>query len=168
MKREPSQEFLRSMFSYCEDDGVFIRIINSSNAKIGDVAGYVNELGYCIISVKNKLFSAHRLAWTYVHGEIPDEMEVDHINGNPSDNRIENLRLATRLQNAANRKMHKNNLSGYKGVYLDSRRKNVKQWRASIVVQKKKLSLGIFSSPEDAHEAYKKAAEKYFGEFARN
>lgn len=156
------------MFSYSEDDGVFIRIINSSNTKIGDVAGYVNELGYCIISVKNKLFSAHRLAWTYVHGEIPDEMEVDHINGNPSDNRIENLRLATRLQNAANRKMHKNNLSGFKGVYLDSRRKNVKQWRASIVVQKKKHSLGIFSSPEDAHEAYKKAAEKYFGEFARN
>ena len=95
--------------------------------------------------------------------------EVDHINGNTFDNRRCNLRIATRLQNCANRTKQKT----YKGKKTTSKYKGVswhrvtQKWRADIRVQTKRLWLGIFEDEIEAAQAYDQAAKKYFGEFAK-
>jgi hypothetical protein len=89
---------------------------------------------------------------------------VDHKNGNTLDNRRENLRLATHSQNGANRRVGRNNSSGYKGV---SRDKRGGRWQAGIKSQGKSRFLGYFNDPVDAAKAYDSAARELFGEFAR-
>ena len=97
----------------------------------------------------------------------PSDMHVDHINGNSLDNRLSNLRICTHAENMRNRKMHKNNKCGMKGIYLDHSPGCANKYRAQIRVDGKKINLGRFSSKEDAYSAYKLAARKYHGEFAR-
>lgn len=167
MRKDPSQELVREMFCYCPSTGVITRRKNSSNAKAGEIAGYVGNNGYRLIWVITGMFGAHRIAWIYVNGDIPPGMEIDHVNGIKHDNRIDNLRLATRTQNSTFRRMHKNNKSGFKGVCAASGRGAKKRWRARIVVNKVRIELGRFDSPEEAHEAYKKEAIKHFGEFSK-
>jgi hypothetical protein len=89
---------------------------------------------------------------------------VDHRNGNGLDNRRINLRLCTDAQNRANRRLQRNNKSGFKGVFLNA--KNGK-FLAHVQVNKKTFYLGSFVSPIDAAKAYDKAAKLHFGEFAR-
>lgn len=101
-----------------------------------------------------------------MHREImqtPMELQTDHINGNKLDNRKENLRICTCSENQHNKKIYKNNLSGYKGVYFD---KANNCWRALIRINGKKIYLGTFYASKDAAKAYDIAAKKYFGEFA--
>lgn len=92
--------------------------------------------------------------------EIQDT--VDHINGDGLDNRKENLRVCRREENAKNRKLNCNNISGYKGVRLE-----YGKWRAQIKVNGKRVHLGMFAEKMDAAKAYDEAALKYHGEFAR-
>ena len=97
--------------------------------------------------------------------DAPSNMQVDHINNNPLDNRKENLRLATNTQNSRNSVKPSNNSSGYKGVYWN---KAAKKWHAQIRIDNgKRLYLGLFSDVKDAYTAYCEAAEKYHGEFKR-
>ncbi len=99
-----------------------------------------------------------------MHREIlntPQGMETDHANGNGLDNRRSNLRICTRSQNAANRKVNK---SGYKGVHLH---KQTGKWHPRIKVNYESISLGLFENQKDAARAYDKAARHYFGQFAR-
>jgi hypothetical protein len=96
----------------------------------------------------------------------PPGMVVDHVNGNGLDNRRFNLRVCTHTQNMQNRKIHRNNQSGFKGVYFDPQVQGL-PWRAQITANGKKHYLGRFSSPISAHQAYLKAAERFHGEFAR-
>ena len=91
----------------------------------------------------------------------PDNMEVDHINGDKLDNRKENLRVCTHRENGKNQKISINNTSGYKGVFA-----NHKNWQAVIGVDGKPIYLGTYPSPEKAAEAYDVAAKKYHGDFA--
>lgn len=95
----------------------------------------------------------------------PDEMQVDHINGNRLDNRKENLRLCTNWQNTANHKMYSHNVTGYAGVGF-LKRARYKKWIARIVVHGKLIYLGSYTTPKDAALAYNEAALKYRGEFA--
>jgi len=90
--------------------------------------------------------------------------EVDHKNGNGLDNRRENLRVCTKVNNIRNQRKQKNNSTGFKGVSWD---KPMKKFRAQITVSYKRIHLGYFDSAEDASRAYDAAARKYFGEFAR-
>jgi hypothetical protein len=100
-----------------------------------------------------------------VTGEWPPErLEVDHKDCDPSNNRWDNLRLATASQNQANKKVSRANTSGFKGV---SWHKDDKRWRAQIRMGGKKVHLGSFDTPESAHRAYSEAAMKHYGEFAR-
>jgi hypothetical protein len=92
-----------------------------------------------------------------------DEL-CDHIDGNPLNNRRSNLRISTKSENARNRGKTKRNTSGHKGVYWNHQRSN---WRAAIVVNYHKISLGSFSDVEEAAQAYRAAAIKYHGEFAK-
>jgi hypothetical protein len=101
----------------------------------------------------------------YIMGCAPEAIEtVDHIDGNTLNCQKSNLRICSGLENSRNRKRNKNNLSGYKGV---SRRKASKKWVAQIQVEGRNFYLGSFTDPKVAHEAYKEAAIKYHGEFAR-
>jgi len=137
------------------------RVNASSRARVGASAGGPDWRGYRLIHVNGKRHYGHRLAWFYVHGEWPNR--IDHINGNPSDNCIANLRLATGSQNGANMKLRKANTTGFKGV---SRFKKGK-WRATIKHAGRAIQIGTFASPEEAHAAYVAASRRLFGEFAR-
>lgn len=113
---------------------------------------------------KKRDYTAHRIIYEMHHGPIPDKMEVDHIDGNAHNNRIENLRLATHGQNMLNKRRHSNNTSGFKGV---SYRKDKKKWRAYICVHGRSHNLGHFDTPEAAAKAYAEAIPQFHGEFGR-
>lgn len=94
----------------------------------------------------------------------PDDMQVDHINGNALDNRKKNLRLVTPQQNSMNRAVTSNNSSGCTGVHFH---RHLKKWIAKIRKNKKAVHLGVFEKREDAISARREAEKQYFGEFAR-
>ena len=110
-------------------------------------------------------------------GMIIVDVQVDHHDRNPANNQRSNLRVATNGQNRANSKLNHNNKSGFKGVHFRRKRPHTPKrkqrsdtmgdrWAAQINAGGKKIHLGYFDTPEEAHEAYKKAALKHFGEFA--
>lgn len=129
----------------------------------GWLAGTVDKDGYRTLVYKKKSYKIHRLAWLYVYGEMPSVF-VDHINMDASDNRIDNLRLATMSQNLCNTGPRKHNSSGYKGVSFN---KALKKWDARISYQKKQYCLGLFKTAEEAHAAYCEKARQIHGDFAR-
>ena len=128
----------------------------------GRVVGYrINQWGHIAVWHNGKHVLAHRLAWFLTHGVWPTQ-PVDHVNGDPADNRLANLRLATPSQNRANSKPNKNNKSGMKGVQFRHGR-----WRAKITHDGTTKHLGVFDDPHSAHAAYLAAAKPIHGEFAR-
>lgn len=150
---------LKALLSYDMETGQFTwlaRTTRTTNIAVGSIAGHVHKSGYCVICIDGKGYKAHRLAWMYVHGAMP-ENTIDHINGARSDNRIDNLRQATNQQNAENkRKPHANNSHGYLGVSREGPR-----WKARIRVDYKEKYLGLFATPEEAHAAYLAAKAKF-------
>lgn len=147
---------LREMLSYDEQTGVFIRARATGRHgchRAGAVSGYVTPLGYVEISVDNKTFKAHRLAWLYKYGTWPNG-HIDHIDGRPGNNAIANLREADDLLNGQNIKgPKKNNKStGLLGV-----KKNGPGWCASIQTNGATKYLGQFRTPEEASQAYLEA-----------
>ena len=125
--------------------------------------GTTSTRRYAEIGIRKNVYRAHRLAWLYVYGEWP-ERDIDHINGDGTDNRIINLRLATTAQNAMNRMLRRDNTSGVKGV---SWNKKSGQWLAHIGYGGKILHLGLFDTIEEAKVARLKAAKTLHREFAR-
>ena len=157
-----TQEALISILFYDQNTGLFTWLKNTGRAHKGDVAGKPHPCGYVLIGIKGRHYLAHRLAWFYVYGEWP--VEIDHINLIKNDNRIGNLRTATRTQNNMNRLSSKHSTSGCKGASLDRRDG---KYDARIRMNGKTYYLGRFSDPEDATKAYHAAAKKLCGEFAR-
>ena len=153
-----TQTRLKEIFDYVNGELIW-KINPGKNQYIGRVAGVVGQ-GYKHICVDRKKYLAHRLIFLYHHGCIPEI--VDHINRNTLDNRIENLREASKSQNARNSKVYKNNVSGITGVRWDNQKQ---KWQSSIRVNSIQTHLGFFEEINDAIESRKKAEEKYFGEF---
>lgn len=117
------------------------------------------------IDGKNKSVKMHRIILERKIGRrLEKHEECDHIHGNRLDNRRSELRLATRTENSRNTKKSSRNTSGYKGVYYNS---NDNRYTAQIVVNRKQIHLGRYTTAEDAYKVYCEAAQKYFGEFAR-
>jgi hypothetical protein len=116
-----------------------------------------------MIGINRRKFCEHRLAWLFMTGAWPKDY-VDHINGDPSDNRWCNLRAADHFQNLQNSKLSKRNSSGHKGVHFHPQSG---KWRVRIMVGRRHIQVGMFDSLEDAAAASKAAAEEYHGEFAR-
>ena len=150
-----TQAQLHLLFDYNPETGIFTRKVKTSNSvKVGDIAGSDNGNRYIKFCVNSKLQFAHRMAWLYVYGLIP-EGNIDHINGNPSDNRISNLRLVNQSQNMQNTNKWKTNTSGYKGVTWA---KDKNKWVAQIWKNHKRHYLGSFDESEIAYKAYCEAA----------
>ena len=172
---ELTVEYVRECLDYDPDTGVFTwrerpaghfktaRARSAWNARFsGGAAGGLDHRGYCYVRIGGKKsFLAHRLAWLHVYGAWPRE-QIDHINQIKSDNRLANLREASQKQNLWNTGARGNNQAGLKGVSPLGRR-FVAQIRAG---RKRKIYLGLFKTPEEAHAAYCAAAERHHGEFA--
>lgn len=155
---------IKDVLDYDAEVGVFLWLVKPSiGVNIGDVAGAITSEGYVTISYKRKAHKGHRLAWLYVYGALPPM--IDHINGNRADNRISNLRIATNSQNLMNSKVRCQNKTGLKGV--SERNWPGKRFCASIVVDGKPRSLGVYATAEEASAAYSRAAHEHFGEYAR-
>ena len=151
--------------AYDPETGIFTWLVNkSSNAKVNTIAGSLSIQGYIRISLNDKRYYAHRLAWFYVYGIWPKE-QVDHINSNRTDNRICNLREATKSQNMINTKLRKNNKSGIKGI---SWRKDLKKQHARLTIDKKIICIGNFFNLDDAKLAIENARIKYHGKYANH
>lgn len=155
-------ERLRALLHYDPETGIFTRRVSLKGVNAGEVAGCLHQAsGYIYIGVDGGKYRAHRLAWLYMAGEWP--VEVDHKNRKRADNRWPNLREATRSQNNANGNLRVDNTSGQKGVNW-VRRAN--SWRAYVTIGGQQKHLGYFKDFNSAVEARKSAAEHHFGEFA--
>jgi len=154
---ELSQEYLKSILSYDAETGVFIWLIDRKPFKAGRIAGWKTDNGYIRISVLNKHYLAHRLAWLYVYGNFPNG-EIDHKNMARDDNRIINLRDVNHSINMHNKKKHPNNTSGFTGVCWSKKRR---LYRARIGINGKIITLGFFNDACKASEAYNKAKENF-------
>jgi len=141
---------IKQHLHYTPKTGVFIRL------KTGEVAGGARKDGYHRISIHNKRYYAHRLAWLYEYGYMPKQ--IDHIDHNPSNNKISNLREATQKENQKNMSKGKNNTSGVVGVGWH---KKSKRWRAYICVDGSNISLGYFTLFHEAVNARKNAEVLY-------
>ncbi len=146
MKEELTQTRLKELLAYCEKTGEFAWNADRNRVSKGDKAGYLNCKNYLEIRICGGLYRSHRLAWLYVYGDWPAH-QVDHINGNKSDNRIANLREATNAQN------HQN-LNGKNGALGTNWHKERCKWRATIMVNGKSKYLGLFETQLEAHRAY--------------
>lgn len=156
-------EELRLHVTYDPETGEFRRTGFRRKDRSGAPCGTKMNRGYLVISIRNKTYLCHRLAWLYMTGEWP-RLQIDHINLDRADNRFSNLREATPHQNNGNRRASSRNTSGAKGVVWNSANR---KWIAQITHGTSNKYLGSFARKEDAANAYADAARKHFGEFAR-
>ena len=150
-----TQNILKEYFDY--DDGYLVWKKNTTfRNHIGKRAGVIGKNGYVYVGILGNKTLAHRLIWMYHNGEWPHE--IDHIDRNRANNRIENLRIVDRQQNNFNCGISKNNKSGVTGVSWHSRSK---KWRAHIMLDYKQISLGLYDSVQEAAKARSEAELKY-------
>lgn len=152
-------ERLKYLLDYLPNDGCLVwKNEPHGNRKIGKKAGYINQQnGYHYIRIDNKSYKTHRVIWFYHYGYLPNK-EIDHINHNRLDNRIDNLREVDRTTNNKNKSINKNNSSGYNGVFYHNK---YKKFMARIGVNYKDIHLGYFINIEEAILARKEAEIKY-------
>lgn len=159
-----NQEEAREAFEY--RDGHLYRKKAAGGYMAGSRVGWVTECNgslYRKMNFKGKTTYVHRVIFLIEHGYLPDV--IDHANRGTLDNRIENLRAATQVQNMGNTKLSAANTSGRKGVTY---RKDTGKWAAQIMFEGKHISLGSHADIEDAAKAYEVASVMYFGEFSRS
>jgi hypothetical protein len=156
-----TKDYLRIRFDY--KDGNLYWKETKGRAIEGKKAGSYAPSGYFNIQINRVKYRLHRMIFMWHHGFLPKE--VDHINGNKLDNRIENLRASTKSQNMRNSKIRKNNKSGFKNVLW---RTQEKKWQVQLRAFGKTKHIGYFDDLELAGLVATMAREKYHGEFARH
>lgn len=167
-------EVVRELLHYDPDTGLFIwkerarrwfpheDRWNAWNSTFAGKPALTAIAGYCAGQILGVPVRAHRVAYLYMAGGWP-RADVDHVNGVRTDNRWDNLREASRSQNCANTRIHRDNKSGFKGVVWSEPRQ---KWQARICVDGRTICLGRFNTLPEAREVYAVAAVKHFGEFA--
>lgn len=159
MKTDLTQEQVRAIFDYDDENGWLIRKKDEFGRVVNRPCGHKpsRSHGYGVVGIDGRRYLTHRIIWLLVHGTWPDE-ELDHIDQNKMNNRIENLRPATRAENCQNQGLRRNNSLGYSGV---SWNKATKKFKAYIMVDNKEIYLGLFDIVEEAFLAYQLAKIKY-------
>jgi hypothetical protein len=171
MHKHPTQDQIRKDAKY--EDGNLFWLPRGygkfdkqfAGKKVGCVVTGKDGRQWISTNYKKHNYLVHRLVWIYHNGSIPSGFDIDHINNNSLDNRIENLRLATKQQNSFNTPLRKDNTSGVKGVVWN---KATKSWRARLFLNGIGVQIGMFNSLDDAKEAMKMAREINHGEFANH
>jgi hypothetical protein len=153
---------LKELFDYA-DGKLFWKVDRRANKVKGAEAGRIASSGYRQITINGVLYRTHRLIWLFHHGFLPDF--IDHINGNKLDNRIENLRPASKTENNRNAKLRQDSKSQVKGV---SWSKEVKKWRVQVWACGKQRDFGCYEDIEFAELVAIEARNKYHGEFANH
>ena len=154
MSKELTQDALVDALEYTPETGVFTwRKKIAHKVVIGARAGQLKPNGYRQIGIYGKRYPEHRLAILYTQGAWPAD-EVDHIDGNPSNNALSNLRTCSHAENHQNRSMPSHNRSGLQGVTWHRQKR---LWRASVVLEGKHTHVGLFTDKSEAYEAYLKA-----------
>ena len=160
---------LKDALDYDPETGVFRwKLTLSNRAPAGRIAGTLHRTtrgAYIAIAVYGTSYLAHRLAYLYVRGMWPPYL-IDHRNRIGTDNAWSNLRSATRAQNAANGRPHRDLKSGLKGAYAYTNTQSAR-WYSRIRTHGRSRFLGTYATAQDAHDAYARAAREYFGAFAR-
>lgn len=152
-----TQSEIKRLVDYYPDTGVMTAKVKIGRTEVGQELGGDNGGGYLRFRLNGKRCMVHRLAWLYVYGEMPDG-GIDHINGDASDNRIENLRSVSQQENMKNRKKPRANTSGRVGVSWINR---FGKWQAFIWIDGVMKSLGYFERYEDAVSAREKAEKDF-------
>ena len=159
-----TQQELIELFDYKDGSLYWKKMCTHKCEKlIGERAGYKHKYGYRIISVKGVQYKEHRLIFLYHHGFLPKF--IDHVNCVKNDNRIENLRPATKIENCRNFGTPKHNTSGVKGVSISPRSKN---WRARLSINGKLHQVGGFKTKELAAEFMELWRDLIFGNFSNH
>lgn len=155
-----TQDQLKAKLRYRPETGLFywVRPGKFHSQRKNRVAGATNKGGYIVIRINTRLYRAHRLAWLYVYGSPPKSL--DHINRNPSDNRVENLRPCTQSQNMVNM-AQRGTKTGFRGV-----EQRGKRFKAYIHANGGKIFLGSYSTPEEASAAHEARRIELWGDFA--
>lgn len=153
---EISRNELREYIDYNLNTGEFVWNKSFSRIKKGMKAGGLDAKGYRCIKIKNKSYKAHRLAFLYVLGQMPEQ--VDHQDHDRSNNKWMNLRPATHKDNGRNQSLKSSNTSGFTGVVFDKQRQ---KWQARITVNGKRISLGHFKDKSKAIQARINAKKEY-------
>lgn len=149
------------VFRY-ENGKLFWKVKSGNRIRIGDETGCPDGKRYLRVVYKGKIYKVHRIIWELHNGPIPKGCEIDHANGIKDDNRIDNLRLATKSQNQWNSSRPKHNTSGLKGVCWH---KAGQKWEARIMTFGKARYLGLFLTKEEAYNARREAEKEFCGEF---
>ena len=156
MTKHITQTRLKEVLNYDQKTGVFRWRVQRGRQAAGTLAGSTYQGGHRHIMVDNTTYLASRLAWLYMTGTMP-AATIDHENRNPADDRIDNLRPATMLQQSGNQKQRSDSTTPYKGV-----KRNGPNWAARLSGN----HIGQFRTPKKAARAYDKAAREKWGEFA--
>jgi hypothetical protein len=160
-----SQEELSALFEY-KDGALYWRhrhggkLCRPAGTKAGTPLG---DRGYLRVSVNRKFYYVHRLIWAMHYGSAPDIL--DHIDGNPANNTIENLRPTTHSGNMRNSKLNKRNTSGIKGVALC---KKLNKWVGEVYANGTRHRTAYFLTPEECGKAVEKLRKQLHGDFARH
>lgn len=155
---------LMELMSYDPATGQFVWLIGRRNHRpAGSEAGYRRKDGYIVLVIEGKHYLAHRIAWFYMTGRWP-MADIDHKDGDPSNNCFSNLREANRSQNTANSRLSDANTSGFKGVSFNRR---LGKWEAYITKNRRRRKLGYFTKKSEAVKVRRAAEAAMFGEFVR-
>jgi len=158
----PPTEQLHELFEY-RDGSIYWKVMRSGMGKVGSRAGCVNGRGYLVVGINFKKYLVHRIVWA-MHGNEPVQV-LDHISGDTTDNRIENLRAVTHGANMCNAKRSKRNTSGIKGVSFQA---STGKWIGSVWHKKQLYKTPPFACKDQCAAAVKQLRCELHGEFARH
>ena len=161
IKEYPSQETLRELFNYSDEEGrLYWKVRPANNVDISKAAGCIGKDGYIEIKICRSAYKLHRLVYIWHFGSIEKKDVVDHISGDNTDNRINNLQAISNQKNIMKQRGRSDNTSGYRGVCW-SERDN--KWLAHIRFDNHRIHVGYIENIEDAAIAYDHAAIELFG-----